>query len=77
MSQPNVDAFRSQAAAWNRDDIQTYLDAADPDIELFPGPTRVAGGVFVRHEGIREWWSDVHRTFEELTGELRESAGSR
>jgi len=72
MSQQNVDAFRSQAAAWNRDDIQTYLDAADPDIELFPGPTRVAGGVFVGHAGIREWWSDVHGTFEELTVDFEE-----
>ncbi len=72
MSQQNVDAFRSQADAWNRDDLQAYLATADPEIEVFPGPTRVAGGAFVGYEGVRKWWSDVHATFDELTVDFEE-----
>ena len=67
MSQENIEVFRRQTDAWNRDDLDAYLTTVDPEAELYPGPTRVAGGVFRGHDGVKGWWVDVHDTFEVLT----------
>jgi ketosteroid isomerase-like protein len=59
MSQENVEIVKQLAAAWNRDDLDAFLDLLDPDIEwntsiepFFEG----TDSVFRGHDGIREFW---------------------
>jgi ketosteroid isomerase-like protein len=67
MSQENVELFRGAVDAWNRGDLEGYLETVHPDAEMYPGVTRVEGGVVRGHDGIEKWWHDVRDTFEELT----------
>lgn len=62
MSQENVDAFRRALEAYNRRDIDAFLEAFDPMVEIHPltlamfGPE---GTVYRGHEGIRQFIRDV------------------
>jgi ketosteroid isomerase-like protein len=72
MSQENVDLFHRIAGAWNRRDLDAYLEFIDPDIEWSPGATRVEGGSYRGHEGIRRFWGDIDGTFDELAVDIDE-----
>ena len=59
MSQESLVIVKQLAAAWNRDDLDAFLDLLDPDIvwntsiEPFFEGTESA---FRGHDGIREFW---------------------
>ena len=72
MSEENVEAICGTIDAWNRGDLDAYLEGFHPEAEWHPGVTRVDGTVIRGHDGIREWWADIHTTFEELTVTIAE-----
>jgi ketosteroid isomerase-like protein len=62
MSQENVDAFRRALAAYNRRDIDAFLEAFDPVAEIHPltlASFGTEGTVYRGHEGIRHFIRDV------------------
>ena len=44
MSEENVELLHQGVAAWNRRDLDGYVELADPGIEWYSGATRVEGG---------------------------------
>src|SRR6476659_5449853 len=66
MSQENVELLHQGVAAWNRRDLDGYLELADPEIEWYSGATRVEGGVYRGREGMRRFWTDVYVVYDEL-----------
>lgn len=73
MSQQNVERFRRIPEAWNRRDLEAYLELLDPEIEWFPGATRVEGGAYRGRQGIRQFWADIEATFDKLVPDFEES----
>jgi ketosteroid isomerase-like protein len=63
MSQENVDTVRRSLDAWNRGDVDAWLEAAHPDIEwVSEVAMRLEGAatVFRGTAGMRAYWDDWH-----------------
>jgi ketosteroid isomerase-like protein len=71
MSQENAEVVMRVAEAWNRDDLDAFIDLLDPDVEWYPASERPGrqnafsqmvalwiGGTEVRrgHAGVRKGW---------------------
>jgi ketosteroid isomerase-like protein len=83
MSQANVEVVQAVLEAWQRDDFEAFLSAADPTIEWHTVLERLVEGSesFYRgHEGIRRLWH-FYRTelehFEVEAQELRDVGDDR
>ena len=72
MSQENVELLHQGVAAWNRRDLDRYLELADPEIEWYSGATRVEGGAFRGREGMRRFWTDTDAVYDELVTNIEE-----
>jgi len=62
MSQENIDVFRTGLEAYNRRDIDAFLETFDPMAEIHPLTLAMFGRketVYRGHEGIREFIRDV------------------
>jgi ketosteroid isomerase-like protein len=62
MSEENVEAFRTALSAYNRRDIDAFLEAFDPMVEIHPLTLAMfgrEGTVYRGHEGIRQFIGDV------------------
>jgi ketosteroid isomerase-like protein len=73
MSQENVEVVREVWNAFNRGDLDTFIEFFDPEIEWHDLPTMPGGGVhrgrdpFRRHvEGFIEVWGEVRMETEEI-----------
>ncbi len=51
MSQENVETFKRGVEAWNRDDLDAWIDQFDPEVEWF-----ALMEVFRGHAGARQAW---------------------
>ena len=65
MSRENVRSFCRSIDAWNRGDLETWLQGAHPDIEFHPSAALVEGA-YHGHDGFRKFWSDIDAAFDEL-----------
>jgi ketosteroid isomerase-like protein len=73
MSQENVDTFKHALAAYNRGDVEPMVEVSDPEIEWYPLSAEVEGGVSFRgHAGLRQWFANLHATFEEFEASIDE-----
>ena len=67
MSQENVEVFRSASQAYNRRDVEAFLEVAHPDVEWHPAAFRALIGaeaaVYRRHDGIRQMFREVDESF--------------
>jgi ketosteroid isomerase-like protein len=75
MSEENVEAFRRGMEAYNRRDIDAFLDAFDPVVEFHPLTLAMFGQeatVYRGHEGIRQFIRDVDEVLPQLQVELLE-----
>jgi hypothetical protein len=70
MSQANVETVRTALRALDRRDVELYLSAASPEIELIT-PAAPLEGVNVGHEGIRRFFKDMEQSaeIEQLRGQ--------
>jgi ketosteroid isomerase-like protein len=69
MSEENVEAFRRALEAYNRRDIDAFLEAFDPMVEIHPLTLAMFGGegtVYRGHEGIRQFVRDVDEVLPRL-----------
>lgn len=69
MSQENVEVFERAVAAYNRRDLDAFLEAFDPEVEwhsltqvMFGGEESVHRG----HPGIRDGVREIHEVLAEL-----------
>jgi ketosteroid isomerase-like protein len=63
VSAENVERIRRNLDAWNRGDLDAFLETAGPDIEWTSElATRFEGGerVFRGTDGLREYWHEWH-----------------
>jgi ketosteroid isomerase-like protein len=59
MSEDRIEMVKQLAAAWNRDDLDAFLDLLDPDVEWHTSIEPFFEGtesVFRGHDGIRQFW---------------------
>jgi ketosteroid isomerase-like protein len=69
MSDENVEAFRRAVEAYNRRDIDAFLDAFDPKAESHPLLLTMFGQeatVYRGHEGMRQFVRDVDEVLPEM-----------
>jgi ketosteroid isomerase-like protein len=80
MSQENVELLRRAIEAWNRADIDGWLDQATPDFVWIPaGPSAVEGGVYRGRDEVREAMTAGWETWQEFRfeeDEIREHEDS-
>jgi uncharacterized protein len=72
VSQDNIELARRGYEAFNRGDIEGFLEFIHPDVELDEGQDLPDRGIYQKHEGFlanMQAWSDV---FEELRFEPEE-----
>lgn len=75
MSEENVEGFRRAVEAYNRRDIDAFLDAFDPMVEAHPLTLAMFGQaatVYRGHEGIRKFVRDVDEVLPQMQVEVRE-----
>jgi ketosteroid isomerase-like protein len=63
MSADNVDAVRRCLDAWNRGDVDAWLESAHPEIEWFSEVTRRMEGAETVSRGtaeMRQFWDELH-----------------
>jgi ketosteroid isomerase-like protein len=73
MSRENVEAFRRAIDAYNRRDIDAFLEIFDPMVETHPLTLAMfgqEGTVYQGHEGIRQFIRDVDEALREMQVEL-------
>jgi ketosteroid isomerase-like protein len=66
MSQENVEAFQRAVAAYNRGDIDAFLEEIDPDVEWHPLLQGMLSGeatTYRGHDGVRELFRDLNEGF--------------
>jgi ketosteroid isomerase-like protein len=70
MSEDRIEMVKRLAAAWNRDDLDAFLDLLDPDVEWHTSIEPFFEGtesVFRGHDGIRQFWKSYRgEAFERL-----------
>jgi len=68
MLQENVEIVRRAIEAFNRGDFDGALQDAAPDATVDWSRARgLNAGVYVGHDAIRRFWTDLAETFERLT----------
>lgn len=75
MSAENVEAFRQAVEAYNRRDLDTFMELFDSEVETHPLTVAMFGQeetVYRGHEGIRQFIRDVHEVLSEMQIELVE-----
>ena len=76
MSGENTELHRQAFDAWNRRDLDTWLEIADPEIEFAPLNLELEGGAYRGHDGIRSFWTDYLEVFPDFTVEVDEVRGA-
>jgi ketosteroid isomerase-like protein len=76
MSQENVELLRRGIEAWNRRELDVWLDLGTPDVEWMPaGPAAVERTVYRGYDEVRDGIEAVFETwevFEFQEGEVRD-----
>jgi ketosteroid isomerase-like protein len=76
VSQENLELLRRGIEAWNRREVDAWLDLGTPDVEWMPaGPAAVEQAVYRGHDEVRNGIAAVFETwevFELQEGEVRD-----
>ena len=73
MSQENVELHRRGYDAFNRRDLDAWLELGDTDIEFSAVLVAVEGGTpYHGHDGARRFWRDLFDAFPDLRVEVEE-----
>ena len=73
MSQENVEIVRDSFEAWNRGDLNAWLETFDPKVEwhmsgVFPGLDTAYYG----HDGVRSFWREFRAGWEEIIPDVEQ-----
>jgi ketosteroid isomerase-like protein len=75
MSRENVEAFERAIEAYNRRDIDAFLEPIDPEVEL-PGALQALleseAKAYRGYEGVRQWVRDIDEALLDIRLELPE-----
>jgi ketosteroid isomerase-like protein len=67
MSQENVEIAKRNVEAFNRLDVDGFVESATPDFEWFPvGAGALEGGSFLGREGVEKYFGELRGTWEEI-----------
>ena len=69
MSQENVELTRQAYDAFNRRDLDAFLELMDADVVLYPRQAAMQGGNH-GHAGVRQWWRDLLDVFPDIAIEV-------
>jgi ketosteroid isomerase-like protein len=73
MSQETVELTYRSHDAFNRRDLETYLELNDPDVEFTPYERALEGlGPYRGHDDVRRWLAEALEILPDLTVELDE-----
>jgi SnoaL-like domain len=75
VSQENVEAFTRGLEAGNRGDVETLLEALDPEVAWHSALHALLGGeatVYRGHDGVGEMLRDLYEAFDEIHIEISE-----
>jgi ketosteroid isomerase-like protein len=72
MSEQNVDVVRATFDAFQRRDLQAFLNRMDPEVEYRSLVLEVEGA-YHGHDGIRSWWESVLSVFPEWSPQVEEA----
>ncbi len=75
MSRENVEAFKRAVAAYNRRDMDAFMEEFDPEVEWHSLAQAMFGGeesVYRGHRGLREGLQDMDEALAELQVECAE-----
>jgi ketosteroid isomerase-like protein len=71
MSQENVELVHQTVDAFNRRDLDAFLNLVDRGVEFMPY-VAVMEGAYRGHNGMRRWWQDVLAVFPDWHVDLDE-----
>jgi ketosteroid isomerase-like protein len=75
MSQENVEEFKRAIEAYNRGDVDAFLEGLDPEVELHGALQTMFGDeatLYRGHEGVRQWVRDIDEALADIRLELPE-----
>jgi ketosteroid isomerase-like protein len=75
MSQENVELFKRAIDAYNRGDVDAFLEGLDPKVELHGALQTMFGREATRyrgHDGVRQWVRDIDEALADTRLELPE-----
>ena len=72
MSQENVDVVRATFDAFQRRDLEAFLNCMDPEVEYRSLILEVEGA-YHGHEGMRSWWDSVLAVFPQWNPEIQDA----
>ena len=65
MSEANVEIAKRNVEAFNRRDVDGFVESATPDFEWFPaGAVAVERGSFLGREGVEKYFEELRDTFQ-------------
>lgn len=74
MSQEHAELLHRAIDAFNRRDLDAYLELMDPDVEFTPYEVGVQGGQPYRgHVGVRSWWSESFEVLPDFKADIYET----
>ena len=76
MSVPNLEVVQRAVDAWNRRDVDAWLDLLDPEIEVVFPPEVPEPGPFRGHEEIQGWMQGFLSAWDEHRAEIDELISS-
>jgi ketosteroid isomerase-like protein len=75
MSRENVEAFKRGVEAYNRRDIDAFLEEIDPEVEwhgALQALLESEAPVYRGHEGVRQWVRDIDQALADIRLEFSE-----
>jgi SnoaL-like domain len=72
MSQENVKLHERAFEAFNRRDLDAFLELADRDIEIAPLNLELEGGAYQGHPGVRSFWDEYLSIFPDFSVDFDE-----
>jgi uncharacterized protein (TIGR02246 family) len=75
MSRENVEVVQRWAEAFNRRDLDAFLELMDPDVEMVPILARIEGtegNTYRGREAVRQWIADLDRDWAEFRTDPQE-----
>ena len=67
MSRENLEIAKRNVEAFNRLDVDGFVECTTPDFEWFPvGATALEGGSFLGREGVEKYFAELRDTWEEI-----------
>ena len=72
MPSENVEIARAAFDAWNRGDLDAWVEAFDADAEFYPLRAQLEGRSYRGHDGVRRFIGELKEDWEEVRFEIEE-----